>query len=73
MNLNSYIALMDRHLAVRRAGPSLELPDAPSRLADLAVPDADDILTLDADSVLEPSYATRLIHSCSARRMHALP
>jgi hypothetical protein len=62
MNLNSYIALMGRHLAVRRTHCGLDLYDAPPERADIAVPDADYILTLDADSLLEPSYAARLIH-----------
>jgi hypothetical protein len=56
MNLNSYMALMGRHLAVRRTHCGLDLYEAPPERADIAVPDADYILTLDADSLLEPSY-----------------
>lgn len=62
MNLNSYTVLMGRHLAVGRTDEGLELRDVPPELAELVVPDADYILTLDADSVLDTSYATRLIH-----------
>lgn len=66
MNLNSYIGLMGRHLALRRTEHGPELDDAPPEDADIAVPDADYILTLDADSLLEPSYAVRLVRFLEA-------
>jgi cellulose synthase/poly-beta-1,6-N-acetylglucosamine synthase-like glycosyltransferase len=62
MNLNSYIALMGRHVGFRRTEDGLELHDVPIESADLAVPDATYVLTLDADSLLEPEYAPRLVH-----------
>jgi cellulose synthase/poly-beta-1,6-N-acetylglucosamine synthase-like glycosyltransferase len=62
MNLNSYIGLMGRHLTVRLSELGLTLHDAPPAQAELHVPDADFILTLDADSLLEPTYAARLLH-----------
>jgi len=63
MNLNSYIGLMGsawrevstaEGVCLRRTTDALK--------ADLDVPDADYLLTLDADSVLLPDYALRLVH-----------
>jgi cellulose synthase/poly-beta-1,6-N-acetylglucosamine synthase-like glycosyltransferase len=62
MNLNSYIDLMGRSLDVRAGEDGLELHEAAPGDAAFEVPDADYVLTLDADSLLEPSYATRLVH-----------
>jgi EAL domain-containing protein (putative c-di-GMP-specific phosphodiesterase class I)/cellulose synthase/poly-beta-1,6-N-acetylglucosamine synthase-like glycosyltransferase len=62
MNLNSYIGLMGGSYkeVITSVGPAL-VPCAP-RSADLTVPDPDYVLTLDADSVLLPEYALRLMH-----------
>lgn len=59
MNLNSYIGVMGgRYREVpRRDGDHLER----SENGPLRIPDADFLITLDADSVLAPSYAQRLI------------
>ncbi|MGA4507032.1 glycosyltransferase family 2 protein [Propionibacteriaceae bacterium G1746] len=63
MNLNSYISLMGKSWNIERtlAGDVL-MPAAAGRDADLVVPDADYVLTLDADSLLVRGYATRLVH-----------
>ncbi len=61
MNLNSYIGLMGKRLTrvVRPDGVHLEETGAD---AEMAVPDPDYIVTLDADSLLAHDYVKRLIH-----------
>jgi cellulose synthase (UDP-forming) len=64
MNLNSYLALMGRSFR-EFAGPGREgllLRESAPGPDTLDVPDADLIVTLDADSVLLPDYALRLAH-----------
>ena len=60
MNLNSYIGLLGGSYreAVSPIGRTLSPTDGP---ADLVVPDADYVLTLDADSVILPEYCQRLV------------
>lgn len=62
MNLNSYIALMGRWVAESRieSGPALDVLVRPG--VGREVPDADYVLTLDADSLIEPCYMARLVH-----------
>jgi EAL domain-containing protein (putative c-di-GMP-specific phosphodiesterase class I)/cellulose synthase/poly-beta-1,6-N-acetylglucosamine synthase-like glycosyltransferase len=62
MNLNSYIGLMGG--AYQEVGTPLgiALVTAGPNRADLFVPNPDYVLTLDADSVLLPEYALRLVH-----------
>lgn len=62
MNLNSYIGLMggDYQEVSTPLGVAL-VPAAPGR-AELSIRDPDYVLTLDADSVLLPEYALRLVH-----------
>lgn len=62
MNLNSYLALMGGSYREEHAldGHSVKLVRAPAEAANLHVPDADFVLTLDADSLLLPDYALRL-------------
>jgi cellulose synthase/poly-beta-1,6-N-acetylglucosamine synthase-like glycosyltransferase len=62
MNLNSYIALMGRHWRAVTSGGARVLEPAGPEKADLAVPDADYLLMLDADSVIAPEYMLRLAH-----------
>ena len=62
MNLNSYIGRMGG--AYQEVGTPLGtalVPAGPNR-ADLVVANPDYVLTLDADSVLLPEYALRLVH-----------
>ena len=62
MNLNSYLGLMGGSYqeVATPLGVAL-VPAGPGR-AELTVPDPDYVLTLDADSVLLPEYALRLVH-----------
>ena len=62
MNLNSYIALMGGSYRARQRGECLYLDPDTSEQANFSVPDADYVITLDADSVILPDYALRLIH-----------
>ena len=74
MNLNSYIGLMGGSYqeVATPLGVAL-VPAGPGR-AELTVPDPDYVLTLDADSVLLPEYALRLVHLLeqSAYAQHAV-
>lgn len=62
MNLNSYIGLLGGAYqeVLTPEGPAL-VPCEPE-VADLVVPHADHVLTLDADSMLLPEYALRMVH-----------
>jgi cellulose synthase (UDP-forming) len=62
MNLNSYIGIMGKSFReVRKDGRLCLEPTKPDG-AEFSVPDADYLITLDADSLLMPDYAIRLIH-----------
>ncbi|HYM03975.1 MAG TPA: glycosyltransferase family 2 protein [Stellaceae bacterium] len=61
MNLNSYIGLIGRSLRAVRSRGSLWLEDCAPSAATLSIPDADYILTLDADSLVLSDYALRLV------------
>lgn len=62
MNLNSYIDLLGKRLHERRERGRTILAPAGNGPYTLAVPPADYIITLDADSLLMPGYASRLVH-----------
>lgn len=62
MNLNSYLGLMGRTLSARNSPVGTCLADAEPGESSFAVPDADYVITLDADSILAPGYALELIH-----------
>ncbi len=62
MNLNSYIALIGRRWRERQGARGLMLIPAGGMSADLAVPPTDYVITLDADSLILPGYALRLVH-----------
>jgi cellulose synthase (UDP-forming) len=62
MNLNSYIGLVGRSYQEQRVGEHLHLVEVNPWVADFIVPDADYLITLDADSLVTPDYAIRLIH-----------
>ena len=62
MNLNSYIALLGRGFREVERPDGLHLEPAAAGDASLHVPDADFLVTLDADSLIAPDYAARLIH-----------
>ena len=63
MNLNSYIALVGRHFRERLTPNGLFLEEVNAGNAELEVPETTYFITLDADSVLLPEYALRLIHT----------
>ena len=62
MNLNTYIGLMGKRWRVVERADGRHLCEASRRDADLTVPVADYLITLDADSLLLPEYALRLVH-----------
>lgn len=62
MNLNGYIALMGRSFREVVRPDGLHLERRQPAEATLHVPDTDYLITLDADSLLAPDYAARLIH-----------
>jgi cellulose synthase (UDP-forming) len=61
MNLNSYIGLMGHSFDARKTPEGVVLVPAGNNGA-IAIPDADFLLTLDADSVLLPEYCLRLVY-----------
>jgi cellulose synthase (UDP-forming) len=61
MNLNSYIGLMGKSFRKRPEGATYILEETTDKDATLQIPSSDYLITLDADSVLLPDYALRLI------------
>ncbi|WP_218220396.1 glycosyltransferase family 2 protein [Nesterenkonia sp. Act20] len=63
MNLNAYLGLLGGDYTIEQGftGASLQ-PAQPGVTPDLSVPDAEFVLTLDADSLLLPEYCLRLVH-----------
>lgn len=61
MNLNSYIQLLGGRFRVESGPDGAHLRQDEAQ-GTLAVPAADYLITLDADSLLLPGYATRLVH-----------
>ena len=62
MNLNSYIGLMGGRFSRIPSARGPVLRPTLGHAADLAIPDSDYLLTLDADSVLLPEYCLRLVY-----------
>lgn len=62
MNLNSYIGLIGKSFRKIQREEGLYLEGVPNAEAEWRVPDADYLITLDADSLLDTDYALRLIH-----------
>jgi hypothetical protein len=65
MNLNSYIGLMGGSYQEVDTPVGRALVRSSARSADLVVVDPDYVLTLDADSMLLPEYAARIVHLLS--------
>ncbi len=62
MNLNSYIGLVGRCFSERKTEQALFLDEVVKEKAELTFPTCRYFVTLDADSILLPEYALRLIH-----------
>jgi EAL domain-containing protein (putative c-di-GMP-specific phosphodiesterase class I)/cellulose synthase/poly-beta-1,6-N-acetylglucosamine synthase-like glycosyltransferase len=62
MNLNSYIGLMGGSYQEVQTPVGLALVRSSARAADLVVEEPAFVLTLDADSMLLPEYAARMVH-----------
>lgn len=62
MNLNGYLALMGGSYREEPTAEGLALLPTSNDEAEITVPDADYVLTLDADSVLLPEYVLRLVY-----------
>ncbi|MCW2524211.1 MAG: hypothetical protein JWO63_2546, partial [Frankiales bacterium] len=71
MNLNSYIGLMGRSFEPRQTPEGLILAPS-SNTGSIVIPDAEYLLTLDADSVLLPEYCLRLVHLLEQPENHRL-
>lgn len=61
MNLNSYIGLIGKDFHEETKGGRHYLRECPTAFSNFSVPDADFILTLDADSLVLPEYTARLV------------
>jgi cellulose synthase (UDP-forming) len=61
MNLNSYIGLLGGKFREVRRDSGFHLDRTDCEDGALDIPDADYVLTLDADTILVPDYATRLM------------
>jgi cellulose synthase/poly-beta-1,6-N-acetylglucosamine synthase-like glycosyltransferase len=62
MNLNSYIGLVGRHFRERVTAQGRFLDEVGIAAAEFSFPESSYFVTLDADSILLPDYALRLIH-----------
>jgi cellulose synthase (UDP-forming) len=62
MNLNSYIGLLGRSWLGMKRPDGLHLEPVPAGPDTFDVPAADFLITLDADSMLVPEYASILVH-----------
>jgi cellulose synthase (UDP-forming) len=70
MNINSYISLMGGRFRIDVSGTrkSVLVPVGTEEPADLEVRETDYVITLDADSILDHSYAATLIELMERRR-----
>jgi len=62
MNLNAYIGLIGKYFRQVSHQGGIELVECAEERADMSVPSADFLLTLDADSLILSDYALRLMH-----------
>ena len=62
MNLNSYIDLIGRSFREQRRDGKVFLQPCARNVADVTVPHSEFVLIVDADSILTPDYALRLVH-----------
>jgi cellulose synthase/poly-beta-1,6-N-acetylglucosamine synthase-like glycosyltransferase len=69
MNLNSYIGLIGRALRISKGTDRLPvLTESPVAEADVVIPAADYIITIDADSIILPDYIIKLVSIMEADR-----
>lgn len=62
MNLNSYIGLIGRAFRVSKGADGMSLlRDCPESEADIIVPAADYVITIDADSIVLPDYIRKIV------------
>src|SRR5262249_31231707 len=61
MNLNSYISLLGRRVVEARGREGIMLRAASATEPGVDIPESEYVLTLDADSLLSPDYAARLV------------
>ncbi len=66
MNLNSYIALLGKRWKEREDSHGLFLEESNNADFSFEIPEADLLITLDADSVLLPDYILKLSHVMSS-------
>ncbi|MET0514683.1 MAG: glycosyltransferase family 2 protein [Nitrospiraceae bacterium] len=62
MNLNGYLGLMGKHFIEVERPDGLYLEEHDIRTSTLSIPNSPYVITLDADSLLLPDYALRLIY-----------
>jgi cellulose synthase (UDP-forming) len=67
MNLNAYIGLIGSSFDVVRNSQGVELREAAEGYGEFSVPDADFVLTLDADSIIKSNYIVDLVRILAAR------
>ena len=74
MNLNSYIGLIGRTFCISKGadGTSLLMETSSSAEAEIAVPEADYIITIDADSIVLPDYVLKLVSIMEADQRIAI-
>ena len=62
MNINSYLGLMGGNYNIESSSEGRIIEKASTEKADISVPDAEFVITLDADSIISHDYALRLTH-----------
>jgi cellulose synthase/poly-beta-1,6-N-acetylglucosamine synthase-like glycosyltransferase len=68
MNINSYVGLLGRSFREVPQADGVHLRPVADGPVDLRVPDAEFLITLDADSLLLPDYALRLVSYMNEQR-----
>jgi cellulose synthase/poly-beta-1,6-N-acetylglucosamine synthase-like glycosyltransferase len=69
MNLNSYIGLIGRTFRISKGADDVSLLlETPETKAEVTVPEADYIITIDADSIILPDYVHKLVSIMEADR-----
>jgi cellulose synthase/poly-beta-1,6-N-acetylglucosamine synthase-like glycosyltransferase len=67
MNLNAYIGLIGSSFDIVPSGRGLELREAAAGNGEFSVPQAEFVLTLDADSIIKSNYIVDLVGILAAR------